>query len=368
MLWANPEGNANLGVSVLAEGAASIARRAFGENIAVTYQEFGSASDGPGLTRRMFLTDILKLGRGPISSRLSGFDVILDTGAGDSFTDHYGLARLSQIVYAQRAAKRVGRPLVLMPQTIGPFNSTAGRFLARLGAQKAEAVFTRDPASVEAANQLGIAAQAGFTDVVFALPQPRETSRDHDVLINVSGLLGGINAHVDSRLYMEAMRKLIRGLLAVGRRVTLLAHVVGPEVDSGHWGDNDVPAVRQLAREFAGQVDLEIPEHLSEVRSVVSGANLVVGSRMHACLNALSVGTPAIAMAYSRKFAPLMNDLGWRYSVDLRSTTDAAEDVLRIIRETSMETMQIELALVRDAANQRTDAMVSALKGVVNAR
>ena len=48
---------------------------------------------------------------------------------------------------------------------------------------------------------------------------------------------------------------------------------------------------------------------------------------MHACLNALSVGTPAIPLAYSRKFEPLLADLGWRSVVDLRTSDDAANAV-----------------------------------------
>ena len=51
----------------------------------------------------------------------------------------------------------------------------------------------------------------------------------------------------------------------------------------------------------------------------------MIGSRMHACLNALSVGTPAIPLAYSRKFAPLLGDLGWAHVVDLRTQASDAD-------------------------------------------
>ena len=49
---------------------------------------------------------------------------------------------------------------------------------------------------------------------------------------------------------------------------------------------------------------------------------------MHACLNSLSVGTPAIPLAYSRKFAPLLADSGWTRCVDLRNSADPVGDVL----------------------------------------
>ena len=74
--------------------------------------------------------------------------------------------------------------------------------------------------------------------------------------------------------------------------------------------DNDVPAIRELAAELGGDVEIVLPQDLDEVRAVTASAAVVVGSRMHACLNALSTGTPAVPLAYSRKFDPLLRDLG----------------------------------------------------------
>jgi len=367
VLWANPEGNANLGVSVLAEGAAVVARRALGAETNITFQEFASASDGGGLTRKMFIKDVLRFGWGPIASRLQNFDLILDTGAGDSFTDHYGISRLTQIVYTQKTAKRVGVPLVMMPQTIGPFNTRMGRLLGRSGLSAASAVFTRDSESFRSARRLGFDAGAGYTDVVFALPVPPVSDKRYDILLNISGLLGASDAHLSSTTYRSVARSLISELIAAGRRVTLLAHVVGPEIQSDDWGDNDVPAVRAFAREFGGRVDVAIPKSLDEVRLMAREAQLVIGSRMHACLNSISVGTPAIALAYSRKFAPLMNDLGWKYSVDLRQDSDPTKTVMRWITEIPEAQWRAELAAVRTAAEARTDLMVHSLRGVVDA-
>ena len=69
---------------------------------------------------------------------------------------------------------------------------------------------------------------------------------------------------------------------------------------------------------------------LTDVREVLAGARLVIGSRMHACLNSLSVGVPAIPLAYSQKFAPLLMDVGWRHSIRLGEAADPAAEVLRL--------------------------------------
>src|SRR5699024_10969139 len=83
--------------------------------------------------------------------------------------------------------------------------------------------------------------------------------------------------------------------------------------------DNDVPAARELAAQVDGDLEVVVPTDLDSVRETIAGARLLIGSRMHACLNALSVGTPAIPLAYSRKFAPLLDSVGWTTGFDLRT-------------------------------------------------
>ncbi|WNB85081.1 polysaccharide pyruvyl transferase family protein [Cellulomonas sp. ATA003] len=122
------------------------------------------------------------------------------------------------------------------------------------------------------------------------------------------------------------MLDLAAGLLESGRHLTLLAHVLDSPV-----ADNDVPAVREAAQVLdSPSVDVVIPTSLDDVRDVTGSAALVIGSRMHACLNALSTGTPAIPLAYSRKFDPLLRDLGWRHTIDLRHADDPVGAALRL--------------------------------------
>ena len=164
------------------------------------------------------------------------------------------------------------------------------------------------------------------TDVVFALEAPPASGR-RDVVINPSGLLWNDgNPHVDAAAYRLLLRELCRSLLAHGRRLSLLAHVLDSPLS-----DNDVPVVELLAAEFGDDVEVLVPEDLKQVRSFLSSAEVVIGSRMHACLNALSVGRPAIPLAYSRKFDPLLRNIGWENTVDLRSAGDHVSHILKAL-------------------------------------
>lgn len=317
ILWADDR-SANLGVRALAAGTEDLVRRVF-PGAEISLVNFGSGTAPvplhwkglakAGLTRRRALRDWI-----------ANFDLAVDTRAGDSFADIYGLERLAAMSLLAELCAEAGLPVVMGPQTIGPFGTRRGRAVARFSMRRAAAVIARDPVSAQAARVLGRPADATATDVVFAIASPR-AGRPRDVVLNVSGLLWGPNRHVDHGSYQRTVTAVARRLLADGRRLSLLAHVI----DSPN-ADNDVPAIRALAARLdQPDVELVVPESLGEVREVLSSARLVIGSRMHACLNALSAGTPAVPLAYSRKFDPLLADLDWPHTVDLRTARSPVE-------------------------------------------
>lgn len=356
MLWADSE-SGNFGVRVLAAGMAEIARAAWGHNAIVEFQDFAVGDSAVSFGARSVVRDIMR-SDGPIKAKMGQYDIILDSGAGDSFTDIYGLKRLSIIIYARRVAYKLRIPLVLGPQTIGPFRTLVGRWAARSSLRKVEIVIARDRRSAKYAHTLGKSAVGISTDVVFALSQPAP-DKQRDVVVNVSGLLWFGDRHVNSAAYRDELVKLVRGLLERGRQVTLLAHVVAA------GADDDVYAIRDLKRAVGEDFDTIVPATLDQVRSVLSSANMVIGSRMHACLNALSAGTPAIAWAYSRKFGPLMRDIGWNLVLDLTDPSiNPAVDTLALLDSLSQSDLELDVARVQKNARERLMPAVALLQKV----
>ncbi len=350
ILWADDR-SANLGVRVLAQGTETLAREVWGGDIDVDFQDLGPNRDG-----FMVTVDAVKrdFGRrnGPIKTWLRHYDLVLDTGAGDSFTDIYGLNRLARMAYTQRTAQNLGIPVVMIPQTIGPFSDMRTRPIARSNLKRMTVVAARDKVSADYALQLGRPCDVLSTDVVFVLPRPT-VRRSRDLLINVSGLLWEPNSHVAHNEYRSHVRALIETAIRRGREVSLLAHVL-----DNPSKDNDAVPISTLEAEYGSRLEAIIPQSLDEARRVVASARLVVGSRMHACLNALSCGTPSIPWAYSRKFAPLMNDIGWPYSVDLRTDPEPVPATFRILDEVGEGGLE---SAVADLGNS-TAARIAALK------
>ncbi|WP_421742081.1 polysaccharide pyruvyl transferase family protein [Cellulomonas sp.] len=305
ILWADDR-SPNLGVRVLAAGARHLASAAF-PDAEITMQDFRESAAGVALDREAILADMSRRGNA-VAQVLDGIDLVLDTGAGDSFTDIYGLGRLWILTYVRRAARRRGIPVVLMPQTVGPFGSRVSRMLGRYGLAGVETVVTRDPVSSAHARNVLRRPVVESTDVVFALPAVSR-SVGRDVLLNVSGLLWNGRAGASADNYQAAILDIVGRLEAEGRTVSLLAHVLANQTV-----DDDVRVMPEVVRRVGHDLEVVVPEDLPEAREVIASAQLLIGARMHACLNALSIGTPAVAMAYSRKFEPLLDSLGWRHS------------------------------------------------------
>jgi colanic acid/amylovoran biosynthesis protein len=358
VLWAGDR-SPNLGVRVLASGTAQLARSAWGESVHVDYQDLAPSSSAPGVGGRVVAHDVGRA-NGWLKERLRAYDVIVDAGGGDSFTDIYGLKRFGIMHYSHRVAAAESVPMVMGPQTIGPFNTRVGAMLAKRSIRLMAGVVARDSVSAMAAGQLGRSVDAVATDVVFALPAPPRTV-ERDVVLNVSGLLWRSNGHVRALQYQQDVVAIARELMSSGRSVTLLAHVL-----ANATADDDVPAILDAAHRLGGQVEVAIPADLTDARRILASARLVIGSRMHACLNALSVGTPAIGLAYSRKFAPLFADLGWSHTVDL-TAADVVSSVASLVRRLSVCDLE-DVAAVRSRAASRLTAATEVLASLQGAR
>jgi len=239
ILWADVQ-SANLGVRVVAEGTAQLVRCAFGPDVSIDFQDFRGRSTGIRVTIPRIIG--LQFGLGRLAKLIRSASVVVDTGAGDSFSDIYGPKAVLAFIACQSAVRRAGVPLAYGPQTIGPFR-TPIRLLAARSLKRASLILARDTESHCVAIQMGATMPVLATDVVFALNGSVSAHQDYDVLFNVSGLLWDRNPHVDNEAYRAAVHGMIQALQARGRRVTLLAHVL--ETDNP---DNDAGCVSTLAQ------------------------------------------------------------------------------------------------------------------------
>lgn len=340
LLWHSPN-SGNLGVGALTVANLAIARQVAAEfGMDARFTIIGMGDSGPryisSADAEVFSVDTRAL-LSPSGSwaTLGRQDCILDIGAGDSFADIYGPKRFGFLWLTKLQALMRRVPLVLSPQTIGPFTTEPYRTLARLVMERAQAVVARDTTSYEFLRELAPLAPAVLSvDVAFALPYDDQSAmRGADgslrIGVNVSGLLFSEALSGRNRFGLEAdyavlMRRFIGDLVGrEGVQVHLIAHA------NGDGEDDDRRVADSLAAEFPGTVRVEDFSSPSVAKSYISGLDFLVAGRMHACIAAYSAGTPVVPVAYSRKFSGLFDMLGYSGVIPVVGlSTDGALDRL----------------------------------------
>ena len=285
-------------------------------------------------------------------------DLVIDIGGGDSFADIYGWKRFARMHLQKYLVHLAGRPLVLAPQTIGPFKSRLFRAIAAQSIRWSAILATRDVMSTRALGEMGVHRPAiEASDVAlrlpFAPPALRGSTGPVRVGLNVSGLLinggyTGANMFGLRMDYRQLMRDIIAGFLRHpdGCELHLVPHVIS-------WTrgavEDDYQASLDLAAEFPQVKVAPAFTSPSEAKSYIAGLDFFMGARMHACIAAFSSGVPVVPMAYSRKFAGLFGSLGYDHTVDC--TSEAPEAILERIfaayekRRTLAEEERVALTL-----------------------
>lgn len=282
---------------------------------------------------------------GPVSRVLSEADLILDASGGDSFTTMYGPYRYKYAVYPKRMSLRFDAPLVLLPQTYGPFDAghadEAGH-LIRSAAQ----VWSRDQAGSRTIERLAPEVSVGRSaDMVFTLPADTSGTRAPTtskplVGLNVSGLLFNDEpSRVRDQFglccdYRQLIHDLVASILSADAEAHILfvPHVV---VERSHV-ESDLRACETLHAMLPNEwrqraTVMPNPSSACDAKGIISRCDFFVGTRMHACIAALSSEVPVCAIAYSKKTSGVFGTVGMEHAVfDARaiSTDDIVSGIM----------------------------------------
>jgi polysaccharide pyruvyl transferase WcaK-like protein len=331
LLWHSLRSN-NLGVGALTlaqmhivDSAAKAADRS------VEYKVIGFGGDSPPITTtQAAISETIVNSRSirpgsQLWREVRGCDLVLDIGGGDSWSDIYGAKRFGWMWALKQVCFLTGRPLIMSPQTVGPFKGRTAARLATQAMSRCRRVFTRDRQSLTLVRELGVTAPAEETvDVAFRLPFDRPEPRANGKIrvgFNVSGLLyaGGYTGRNQFGLvddYSELADGIIEGLLARDDvEPILVPHVLSPEgheaASSDHKVDDDWTISQSLVRRYPGLQCAPRFKTAIEAKSYIAGLDLLAGSRMHATIAAVSSGVAVVPLAYSRKFRGVFSSIGY---------------------------------------------------------
>ena len=340
----------NMGVSALfATMVSGIARRIPEANIRVFDGSLGSRrvecrlDDGDPVSleylgvrrgRRLYrpenlahIQTLAKLGSlasylNPALAAIDGSDCFLDVSGGDSFTDMYPDERIELIGGMKELVIERGTPLVLLPQTYGPFDQSRSR--AERIVRSSRACWARDARSYEyLKGLLGDAFDPSRhhqgVDMAFGL-HVRRPERLPDFLgggqtrssgligLNISGLMYNDPEVARTKYgfianYQNLVDDFIQWVLDETKaRIILVPHVMAPPPAK----ESDLNACLQVVSRFDGSSNGRLAisptdYDQNEVKWVISQCDWFCGTRMHATIAGLSTCTPTATVSYSDK-------------------------------------------------------------------
>ncbi|MEE2732184.1 MAG: polysaccharide pyruvyl transferase family protein [Pseudomonadota bacterium] len=332
---------------------------------------------------------------GPLASKTAKMfrnaNALLDISGGDSFTDLYGKRRFEAIVLPKIIAVENNIPLVLLPQTYGPFvEGGEPRAVAQDLIRRSRLAYARDQYSFEYMQELlggdfNPEVHKQGVDVAFLLPAaskeqvdakgltpPREPSTEV-FGINVSGLIYNDPENAKSQYgikvdYHKLLKTFIEHVLNQSAGdVWLVPHVHAPY---GHY-ESDLSACEKLKSHFSESQQQRIKVvngdyDQCEIKGVIGQCDWFTGTRMHSTVGSLSQAVPTAAIAYSGKTRGVFATAGQEAMVfDARQeTTENLLDQLInswALRSKTKEELERDIPLLKQRAHRQFEEIVSSI-------
>ncbi|GAX61225.1 hypothetical protein SCALIN_C20_0002 [Candidatus Scalindua japonica] len=297
---------------------------------------------------------------------ISESGIIASIAGGDSFSDIYGIRSLLYVSLPKLLVLFMGKDLILLPQTLGPFKSRFAKELARYILNSASVVYSRDYIGLKEVKEL-LGSKYNFDklrfcyDVGFVLDPVKpdninipgffeRSNKDKcTVGLNISGLLyaGGYTQNNMFGLkvdYKELVCRIIDFMFhEKDVNIILLPHVFG---SSQHLESDSVACeniYNKISKKYEDKLFLVKGEYnQNEIKYIIGLCDFFIGSRMHACIAALSQNIPPVSIAYSKKFLGVMQTIGVEVLVadprkmckkDILNIIDKAYEQKDLIRE-----------------------------------
>ncbi|KVX03517.1 polysaccharide pyruvyl transferase family protein [Shewanella frigidimarina] len=228
-------------------------------------------------------------------------DVVLDA-SGFAYGDQWGRKkandRLGRYIVNW---KKQGKKIILLPQAFGPFSTHNFKNEMRIIIQHADKVFCRDEMSFHFMDDITpnvVEQSPDFTNLCTSYLPLTLAERTFDVCIIPNSKMIDMTSKDVGFNYIESLVDGINYLQHNGRTPFFLLHE----------GKSDKALFEKLNTKLKQPleiIELDDPQH---IKGVIGVSKLVISSRFHGLVSALSQGVPCIASGWSHKYKMLMRD------------------------------------------------------------
>jgi colanic acid/amylovoran biosynthesis protein len=227
-------------------------------------------------------------------------DAVLDA-SGFAFGDQHPPRRAEAFADRVEQERAAGRPVVLLPQALGPFETPRAAEAFRRIATAATLTFARDEASLAYARAAAPGARIEMAPDFTNLVKPERTSAAPHLawIVPNHRMIEKAQTKAEAEAYLPLLARCIRLARERGFTPRVLIH-----------GRDDEQLLAPLAEAAGEALDHVLLEDAVDIKRALGDAGLVVASRFHALASALSQAVPAIATSWSHKYEMLFRDYG----------------------------------------------------------
>jgi colanic acid/amylovoran biosynthesis protein len=235
-----------------------------------------------------------------------------------------------------------GKPLYMMPQTIGPLRRRREQNTLRWLLQHVRVVLLRDEISAATVRAIGLRHPRCYVlpDIAFLY----RGDNDLALLAQAQAELGGLarpligvtvinwqghdRHHARPEVYEAAVAAALRAFLqSHGGAAILFPQVCGPSE-----AEDDRPPGRRIAEQLCSAglpaVALTTEATPAQLQTAYGQMDIFLGTRLHSNIFALTAGTPVLAIAYQSKTHGVMQMLGLGdWVIDIQQATPEAVTV-----------------------------------------
>lgn len=258
---------------------------------------------------------------------------------GDGFSDIYGTSSFQGRLKETLFAIKLGKEVVQLPQTIGPFTDSANYNLAKDILRYSSKVYIRDDCFTDELGNMEVEYSLVNDLSAFMMPQPFDIEIEKNAIgLNISGLtysnkFGDLSGQFDH--YPALCYKIIEYFQNIDKPVYLISHTYN--YTNPISNQDDMVSTREFYsrlknKESVYLIDRDLTS--PQTKYVISQMSFFIGTRMHANFAAIFTKVPVFGLAYSYKFEGAFNRNGI-YGQTAMINNISIEDIGDIVKKIS---------------------------------
>lgn len=280
-------------------------------------------------------------------------DVILDA-SGFAFGDQHPKWRAEDFAQKLEMMRKRNSKIVLMPQALGPFENPDNQKTFKRIFNASDLVFAREQVSYDYVKDLvgespKLHLAPDFTNLIKPLKKEEIGSSGKVCVVPNQRMIEKATKKEEADAYIPLLVKMIQKVKLLGETPFILIH-----------GSHDEELLGGIFNGLGHKLDVVRESDPVEIKRIIGRSKLLIGSRFHALVSALSQGVPSIATSWSHKYKMLFEDYGCgELILSVMASDEQVEEALSATlgerRDELVNTISSSSASLIEASNKMWD-------------